>query len=246
MRNVPLALLASAVVLGTASAGLTTLLLQSPSEPESPREESVTAARPGAPADTEAIARIERRVEELTLENSTLVARLAALELRPVAETRDPARGYVSMEEFEELRNELRKSTARTNAAPTEPIAFKEQVAGALTEIRKNEAVEKVETYYEERSARLDEDVAKISDWLELSPYQEDEMRTALAAQYAREAEVARLWKTGEVEDEVLGEMKRADGEAFQADLARNLSPDQLETFWIRVAGGGKDDDERR
>ena len=94
--------------------------------------------------------------------------------------------------------------------------------------------------YHEKRAARLDQDVEKVSEWLQLNGYQTDQLRGILTSQYEREDEVRRLWEEG-ADDELLGDQKRSGGEQFRADLANVFTPEQLDTFWSRISGEGKD-----
>jgi hypothetical protein len=55
-------------------------------------------------------------------------------------------------------------------------------------------------------------------------------MRSALLAQYDREAELTRRWQAGE-DPAVLGELERSDGEAHIAELAGLLSTAQFERY---------------
>ena len=149
----------------------------------------------------------------------------------------------VSQQELGELREALAEALAAKEVLQKTPLAdperFEEQVADSLVRIRKEEAVQKVRQHQDKRTERLEEDVAKIEEWLDLSAPQSDALRTALLTHYEREAEVRRLWEEG-TPDEILGEQKRADGEAFYADLGEFLEPDQLESFWSSVGAGGK------
>ncbi len=204
------------------------------SAPDEPRGEA--AVVPEAEPDAELVARLDALAEE----NRRLRDRLAMLERRPAPVQRAPVTdGLASLDDVDALREEVREALASRGEVPVGSPELKTKIVDALTEIRKEEAVEKVRASQEHRTERLEEDVARIEEWLDLTPAQSNDMRTALLAQYDREAEVWRLWSEG-VEDEVLGERKRSDGEAFRDDLGRFLTPEQLDTFWNRVAGGDK------
>lgn len=198
----------------------------------------------GAPGGGEVVLGGSAVWAELEAKLAALEGRLARLEVRPaesVAARVVAEGGVVSREEFEALRAELEEALAvkeGLHATPlADPEAFEEQVADSLARIRKEEAVKSVREKQDQRADRLDQDVAKVEDWLGLSAPQSDSLRTALLTQYEREAEIRRLWEEG-TPDEVLGEQKQADREAFYADLGGFLDPDQLETFWGTVAGG--------
>jgi len=164
------------------------------------------------------------------MENSRLRMRLAKLEVpgrRPVGE-------FASLEEFEELQETVKGWLAQNPGALEEPRIMEEQIASALTEIRKKEAVTAIRAYQEKRTSRLEEDLTKIGDWLELDARQIDSMRSILADQYERETEQRRLWEE-DADEEVLAEMKASDGERFRAELEDALSPDQFSTFWAMI-----------
>lgn len=181
---------------------------------------------------------LQLKVDELAQENRLLRERLSLLESRPTTESA-PRQGAdaVTRAEFDALRDEVRGLLDRpaplASSADTEDDAFKEQVATTLSQIRKDEAVAKVRANHEKRVERIDETMPKIDRWLELTPQQSSEMRSALLAQYERDAELARRWEEGE-DDEVLGEIKRTDREAHIADVSAFLTPAQLETYSSR------------
>lgn len=207
------------------------------SRPASTPGETGTVA-PG-PADASS-----PRLDALVEENQRLRERLVALEMRASAgeSRRAPLEAdRVTREEFEALRDELRAALEGAPAAALAgaPEAFEERVASTLIELRRQEAVEKVRGWQEERIEQLDETLPKIESWLELTPAQSDRMRSALLTQYDREAELTRRWEAGE-DPEVLGEVKRQDREAHFEDLSRFLGQDQLERYSERALRGGK------
>lgn len=242
-----LALLAAALV-GGAGAGALAVWLLSPSEPgtREPAPVPAPAAEGGSAPDPSA--ELLTRLDELAAANRELRARLDELEHRAAPLPRVPVADFASKEELEALRAEVRELVPeliqRTAASPgadvPEPASFEDRVAETLTAIRKQEKVTAVREKQEQRVARLDQDVARIDEWLQLDRRQTDELRTALLAQYERETELRRLWEEG-VEDELLGERKRSDLESFRSDLEVFLTPAQLETFWSAVVGGGKE-----
>ena len=236
MKTAPIAVLVAAVLLGSASAGVTTYLLLVPGSASSREVAAPVLGTPGAGSDAELLERIEALAEE----NRALRRRVETLELRPALVPRAPVEGFVSEEAFEAFRKEFRASLAGRNGPSSEPEELKGQVADALIEIRREEAVSAVRDYQEKRAARLEEDLTRLSDWLALEAYQVDEMRALLLAQYEREEEQRRLWEAG-IDRESLAETKRSDGERFRSDLERTLTPEQLEPFWTKISGGGKD-----
>jgi hypothetical protein len=197
---------------------------------------AAAAVEPGAPATLAPDAELLAQVERLAFENNALRERVHELELR--SEARTPAEGVVTRHELDALREEVRGWLAGLDVQG-EPSEFKEQVAETLSAIRKEEKFEAVRKGQEKRLDRLDDDVAKIEEWLELSPFQTGEMRTALLAQYDREDELRRQWEEG-VEDEVLGEQKAADRLSFRTEVEAFLSVEQAETFWERLGSRGK------
>lgn len=228
-------LVVSLIALVLSAVAVAAMLGRSPSS--GPREEAPVLSGASA-AEAELLARLD----ELTAENRALRDRFEMLELRAAPEPRTPVTdGFATREELEALREELRDALAGgglpAGAIPGESGEFKEQVAGALSAIRKDEAVGKARARQEDRLASLEDTMPKIEQWLELSPHQSEEMRSALLAQYDRETDLIRRWEAGE-DPEILGEQKRSDREALRGDLAVFLSPEQLETFLNR--GGGK------
>ena len=212
---------------------------------------SLTGRRPVASYDTSGETTESRdgrsaeahRIEALTQRIRDLNERLSALELVPVAppSSRSPgASTFVSREEFDSLRREVLKAlSGRGTAASKGDSAsdeFRDQVAATLSEIRKAEAVRNVRAKQESQIERLNERMPKIEGWLELTPDQSTRMRSALLAQYDRDAELTRRWEEGE-SDEVLGEIKRTNRETHLTELGQILTPAQLETYSLR---GGK------
>ncbi len=186
------------------------------------------------------------RVDELVAENKALHDRLLALELRPLAAagSRAPAiEDFVPREEFEAFRDEvhgaLKDQSELATRLAKDPEGLKQQVASALTDVRRDEAVSKVRAKREGELERLDETMPKLEQWLGLTPDQSSEMRSALLAQYDRDAELIRRWEAGE-DAEVLGELKRTNAESHSSDLSAILTPDQLETYSARRRRGGK------
>ena len=185
----------------------------------------------------EAVSRLQKENEELRME----------LEMLGAASRREPVAGFVPLAEFEAFRDEVLAALPKNGAVEevvesSTPDAFEEKVASALIEIRQKEQFDAVRDYHEKRNARLEEDVENLANWLEMNADQVSEMRRALLVQYDREAEQARLWEAGE-NPEVLGELKRTDGEAFDRDLRTFLSDGQVETFWDGILGRGEKDD---
>jgi len=191
-------------------------------------------------------AALDLRVEELAEENRALRERLALLELRPepAPAMRTPVTdGLVPRDEFEAFRDEVREALALKSPSglkgPVGAAGLKEEVVQALGEVRKAEAAEKVAKWREGRVDRLDETMPKLEASLGLTSAQSAQMRSALLAQYDREAELTRRWQAGE-DPEALGEIKGTDRETHLAELSGILTPEQLESYTTRRNRGGK------
>lgn len=221
--------------------GLSTVTLAAVMRAPTSRQ-AASAVEPDTAAAAEPGTQWIARLDELEDENRTLRDQLALLQSRPApAPRREPVLdAFVTRDELEAFARELRAELAQDRALPaTESPEFAEQVAGTLQKIRKAEAEVKIRDYQDARSERLDEDVERIREWLDLNPAQTDAMRNALIVQYEREVEQRLLWENGE-DDVALEERKRADGELFDADLAEFLSEEQRTTFWEGILGGDK------
>jgi hypothetical protein len=143
----------------------------------------------------------------------------------------------VSREEFEALREELRRQLARTGGTSGE--ATRPGAEGAAAGAGEDERLAAMLAEQRELQARIDEDMAKIEGWLGLNEYQADAMRVSLLVRYQREAELRRLWEGGADRD-FLGQRKEADRESFRAELERFLDPEQLARYWTGMMERGK------
>jgi len=179
------------------------------------------------------------KIDDLQMENSLLQGRLEQLEQRATGSERTPVGPFALQAALDELAKEVRSLQRTAAPGASVPDEFKEQIAGALTEIRREEKFEAVRKYQEQRAERIETDLEKLAGWLELDDYQVDEVRDALLVQYEREDEQRRLWEAGE-SDEVLAERKQQDGELFWADMQVFLTPEQFETFRTSIASRGK------
>ena len=148
------------------------------------------------------------------------------------------ARADETKEDLEALRGQIGQPGPAWQPVAGQPAPeFKFAVANALTAIEKD----KVQQYHEKRAARLDQRVARLSERLNLNPYQIAEMTTVLSGRDQREQDLIAMWQRG-VDDEVLGQTKRSNAEQFETEIQRVLTPEQLETFReIGSEGGGKD-----
>jgi hypothetical protein len=240
MRSSSVVAVVVAAVLGAASGGVTATLLVRSGPPDA--ESGGAAAPPRADAGAEALA----LVRELGEENRDLRDRVAMLELRQQPAQRDPAGDFVLEQDFLAFSDEVRAWMAGTAGSgedrPQVPIApeLKSQVAAALQDIRKEEQVAKVRKNLDREAADIDQRVAKVSEWLELDTYQEDQVRVILADKARRDRELVQMWEDG-VDDEVLGEAKRTNARELLASFQRILTPGQYETFEARFGGAAKE-----
>jgi hypothetical protein len=246
-RLAPYSLAVSLIALAASAVALLSVL----ASPPAPAPESL--ARDATVSDAALPARLQdllARMEELGEENRDLRDRLARLEVRPDSKPPAPdAEGLASQEELEALRDQLVELQMNSDALmtatgiPGEPETlrerFKASVADTLAEIRKEEAIRKVRAGHEERLAALDETMPRIEEWLDLTPYQSGEMRSALLAQHDRDTQLIEMWEQG-VDETLLGEQKARNRDRFHNDLALFLSAEQLETAWPRLSAGAK------
>ena len=183
-----------------------------------------------------------RRIAELAEETRVLRERLAELELRPVTTQRAPLGdggmgAAVTREEFEALGRPVDVGRSLgTDPSPAELDAFREHVAGVILDLRRDEAVG-LKKKHEDRVASLDDRLPGMAEWLGLTPYQTEKMRSVLLAQYGREGDILRRWEEGEDAD-VLGAMKRDDRAVHEDELAEVLTPEQFRTYTSREWGG--------
>ncbi len=227
------AALIAATLIGGASGAVTMYVLASP-EAGSSRNAKSAAPIEGLGKRSGALDELRKAVAALETENLKLQTRLDLLDV-PRETVRAPVQGFVTKSEFDDFQREMRDLLGtRAASAPVEELEG--QVTSALIEIRKQEQFDKVREYHEKRSARLDQDLEKMGEWLALNASQVEDMRSALLVQYGREAEISRRWEEGE-DPEVLGEAKRADGEAFDRDLREFLTEEQATTFWDGIRG---------
>jgi len=256
MKNALFAALAI-VALSAASAALTALALTRPPAPtEIDREAVLREPREPGPArsvDLDALRAIEDRQSEIARDQRRIFERLDALATRldgiesASAAAGDEAKARRAF--APEAGNGDGDGDARRDPAATtsealvlaglsrgegEPSpALEKAVARALEDIRETEKLDRIESYHAERSERLERDVERIGEWLELDAPQRDEMQRVLEARYAGEAEILRLQREG-VDPEVLEQRRRDGAERFRRDAERFLYPDQFTEFWTK------------
>lgn len=194
-----------------------------------------TASAPVIAAAPTTDAALLARVAALEERNLALQMQLSLLSTAEPQAVRQPSPSEelasVSRAEFEALKRRLDDLQSSGVADFAEPEVLEEKVAGALTEIRKKETTQKTRSYNESRRAGLDMAIQKISEPLELSRGQSNDLRAALLAQYDREDETLRMWENGEA-DQRIAERKTSDLQLFNSDLGRVLNAQQLEQFW--------------
>jgi hypothetical protein len=223
---------ALAAFLGAVVATLVVTLVILPSSAD--RSSEARSAPVAGRAHSEA--QLLARVEELQDANRSLRDRLTALEQRPEPAAREPVGDFVPRGDFAAFEQEVRAWMVGQPLAVKGALALadepelREEVAVALKTIRKDEAVTSALKKNENEAARLEERVTRMSDWLTLDEYQAGELRTLMSTKDEQDRQLIRRWEDG-VDDEVLGETKRANTLALHDELERVLSPDQFETF---------------
>jgi hypothetical protein len=214
-------------------AGAAVAFLLGPPAAEAPRPLAPQLTAP--PQDAALVARIA----DLEEQGRSLREELARIETTVAAASRVPVEPDVSPEDLEALRDELERALAGMPASEPRAAALEEQVAEALTRIRREERAGTIRDQQERRLERLDEVLPQLEQRLGLTRYQSSRMRTALIDRYEREAEMLRMWQDG-AGDQAVGQQKRADAEAFRDELASFLDEDQLQGFWSGAEGAGK------
>ncbi len=228
---------ALAGLLGGALAALLITRSGAPSAAPVVSEQGLSPLAHEAPGGSEVDARAAL-LDELSL-------RVAALEVQSA----DPARTDASVAdsselraELEALRDELRAALARldSGAADVSPEQLADQVAAVVETREKQEQIDAYSKYQSDREERLDQDMTFLGEKLGLVGDQSERLRSAILAQYEREAEQLRLWREG-TSDELVGELKQQDGLLFDEELSGVLTDEQRSNFWEIVAkGGGK------
>lgn len=154
-----------AVVVG---AGVPLSLFLAPGPGNHQDESPAPGAAPGE------VAEVLSGLEELRKENQELRGRLAVLELRPTPQTGAPVGDFVSQEDFEAFRKEVRDSLAEQVPILPPPADLKAEVAGALQTVRKEESIERTRKAQKIRAAKLDQRIAGLTRRLGLDINQEE------------------------------------------------------------------------
>lgn len=181
------------------------------------------------------------RFDALERENEELRSRLRGLELEvPQAapsESAEPQRqpegGYVSRAEFEAFQREMRLALEGLGAGPlASKEGFQEQVVQALDELREEER-------QREKGKQFEDEIRAYSNWLGFNEVQQTQWRTALEQRAARNQQLYDAWKSGSVDDAGVAQMRQQNAAAFDAEVTRILTPDQLSTYRRKFAEGG-------
>jgi hypothetical protein len=229
MNQLSIGHLVLVVVLGAASAAVTSSLLNTTNE-----SALVSEALP----DVKLLAQFQA----LQAENAALSERISTLELRPVPTERVAA---IDNSDFEE---EVRAFMAqKKGGGEATPVALQSKVESALTAIREQEDIEKAEIARQRRDRWISDTIAKSAEELGLTQFQTEEMNRTWIANAEAEAELGRIWQFGsEAERANIGALKGENRERHQANLQGFLSPDQYDQYtemvsaWRGGSGRGK------
>jgi hypothetical protein len=118
------------------------------------------------------------------------------------------------------------------------PAGLRETVSDVLTDIRADEERERREQAEEARRTLLEERLGVLAKDLGLAAYQTDELRTLATRQMERMSEVFEDSRSGGDFTTARDTMRALRDEA-QADLARILTPEQLQRFEDERMGRG-------
>lgn len=225
MKNLPLGLLVTILVLSGGVAAVTSLLLHTPTPTP-------------AQAKVQPDANLDARLKALREENALLSQRIDELEMRPVAAQRIPAEAISDPGFEEEVREWM--ASFKKDGGPA-PVGLQTKVEDVLANIRQEEAAAKQQVQDQKRDEWITGTMAKLSPQLGLSVTQEGELRDVWIANNERETELGRMYKAGEVDTQTAGELKQSNEAEHQVDLQGVLSPSQYEeyhNFWNSRRGG--------
>ena len=226
MNQLSIGHLVLVLVLGAASAAVTSSLLNTTNAPA-----LVSEAIP----DAKLVAQIQALQEENTLLNE----RVSTLELRPLPTERVAA---VDNSDFEEeVRAFMAKNEVKGGATP---VALQSKVENALTAIREQEDIEEAEIARQKRDSWISGTIEKYAPELGLTQFQTDEMNRTWIAKAEADAELGRIWESGSEADRAnIGALKETNNERHQANLQGFLSTEQYDQYTEMVnrsRGGGR------
>lgn len=232
MKNVSFGFLFLALVLGVSAACCTTLWRLHNKAADAQRNAEIESLKPDASPDHQLSA-----LSDLLEQNQDLERRLAALEMPPPRSARQAVDQFVTREEFDAFVAQLEERLEKRDRLSQGSAEFETHVAEALRAVREQQSAKQAEAVAKDRAAALEARVAKVTGWLSLDEYQQQEMRALLTVRDEEDQELMRLWKAGDTDPQVLGDMKSANRERHETALEQLLRPDQLETYRER---GGK------
>jgi len=224
MKGLSIGHLLLVIVLASVSAAVTSSLL-------APEPASEVASEAGPTVDLVA------QLQVLREENAVLSDRIEQLELRPMQTERTPAIASTDPAFEEEVRawmEEMEKGDGPV------PVVLQSKVEQVLASIREQEEFQEQQVKLQRRDEFITSTIAKIAPDLGLTQYQMDEMNRTWVAKSEGDAELGRLWNEG-IDRENIGELKRTNEEAHQADLQAFLSTEQYQSYtaMVRAWRGG-------
>ena len=226
MKNIPLSVLVVTVAVGAVIGAVTSSLLAPSHDPKSD-------APPPVVVEASGLSELEAGLRSLQKASAELLRRIAALEQRPVPTSNFSETSSVTKED-------LAKLTERVEgwmASKTRVAALKDQVANTLQAVRKEETAARAQRKAAARRAGREKRLERISQELNLSTQQAEDLRLEFEARALRNEEVKRVW---EETPELIGPVKTAAHEAHQTALGRIFTPQQLETYQASQLGAGK------
>jgi hypothetical protein len=228
MKNISLSVLVVAVAVGGLVGAVTSYVIGPADDVSRPPAQSRVVA------DTGATAKIEESLRALQKDSREMLDRIAALEQRPLPTNSFSAKSAVTKEDLAALTEQVEEWIAERAAPPALP----DQVAETLREIRKEETATRTRKKADARRAGREKRLERISQELNLSTQQAEDLRLEFEARALRNAEVKRVWAET---PELIGPVKTAAHQAHQTALGRIFTPQQLETYQASELGGGKD-----
>ena len=222
MKNIPLSVLVVTVAVGAVIGAVTSSLL-------APSQDPAADGPPPVVVEASGSSELEAGLRSLQKANAELLRRIAALEQRPVPTSNFSETSSVTKED-------LAKLTERVEGHLIE-LRRRDQVANTLQAVRKEETAARAQRKAAARRAGMAQRLERISQELNLSTQQSEDLRLEFEARALRNEEVKRVW---EETPELIGPVKTAAHEAHQTALGRIFTPQQLETYQASQLGAGK------